>query len=333
MGHPLWLRDLGFYTTTKPKSHPKAIAPPRPTRDDARVRSAAKTRLTISIICILALAGCNKPPLQPDHPHLVPGVRMEDVHFHSVALDRDMVYRIILPDPLPANEKLPAVWLLHGAGSTFRDWSNGSNIAELATHGLILVMPDAGNSYYVNSASNKKFRDEDYLIDDVIPDVRRRFPASPDRNQNAIIGISRGGFGAVVIALKHPQLFSFAAGMSSAIDMAERSFRWHAPSASLGIRDTFGSMGSETRKASDPYQLIANLHQPAPYFYLTCGQQESLLEPNQRFAGRLKRFGIPSEFHTAPGGHNWDQWNRQLPGLEASLLQHLRLNQQKAAHA
>lgn len=254
---------------------------------------------------------------------------MEDVRFHSDALGRDMVYRVILPDPLPASGKLPVVWLLHGAGSTYRDWSNGSNIAELATRGLILVMPDAGNSYYVNSASNKKNRDEDYLIDDVIPDVRRRFPAATGRDQNAIVGISRGGFGAAVIALKHPQLFSFAAGMSSAIDMAERSFRWRAPSASLGIRDTFGPMGSETRKASDPFKLIANLHQPPPYFYLTCGQQESLLEPNQRFAAQLKQRGIPSEFHTIPGGHNWDQWNRQLPGLEASLLQHLRLTSQK----
>jgi len=225
------------------------------------------------------------------------------------------------------------VWLLHGAGSTYRDWSNGSNVAELATHGLMLVMPDAGNSYYVNSASNKKARDEDYLIDDVIPDVRRRFPASSERDQNAIVGISRGGFGAAVIALRHPQLFSFAAGMSSAIDMAERSFRWRAPSASFGIRDTFGPMGSETRKTSDPYKLIASLQQPAPYFYLTCGQQESLLEPNQRFAARLKQLGLPSEFHAEPGGHNWDQWNRQLPGLETSLLQHLRLVQQKAAHA
>ena len=132
---------------------------------------------------------------------------MEDVRFHSHALDRDMVYRVILPDPLPTNGKLPTVWLLHGAGSTFRDWSNGSNIAELATRGLILVMPDAGNSYYVNSASNKKFRDEDYFIDDVIPDVRRHYRASPDRDQNAIVGISRGGFGAAVIAIRHPQLF------------------------------------------------------------------------------------------------------------------------------
>jgi len=248
-------------------------------------------------------------------------------------MDRDMVYRVILPDALPTDEKLPVVWLLHGAGSTYRDWSNGSNIAELAHHGLILVMPDAGNSYYVNSATNKKFRDEDYLIDDVIPDARRRFPASSDRDQNAIVGISRGGFGAAVIALRHPQLFSFAAGMSSAIDMAERSFRWRAPSASFGIRDTFGPMGSDTRKANDPYKLIVNLHQPMPFFYFTCGQQESLLEPNERFAAQLQKRGIPSEFHTLPGGHNWDQWDRQLPGLEASLLQHLRLIPQKAARA
>jgi len=164
-----------------------------------------------------------------------------------------------------------------------------------------------------------------------MPDVHHRFPAAAtDREHNAIIGISRGGFGSVIIALKHPQQFSFVAGISPALDLAERSYRWQQPSASMGIRSTFGPIGSSTRISNDPYKLVDAIHTQAPYFYLTCGQQESLLEPTERFAALLHRRNLPYELHTEPGGHNWDQWNRQLPGLEASLLQHLGLPTQKA---
>jgi enterochelin esterase-like enzyme len=53
------------------------------------------------------------------------------------------------------------------------------------------------------------------------------------------------------------------------------------------------------------------------------GEQEALLGADRRFANDLRQRGFQFEFHTAPGGHDWQQWNSQIPGLFASLLQHL----------
>lgn len=278
----------------------------------------------------LSLFGCRKPSqLKPDAPRLTPNVTLTDVTFHSAALNRDTTYRVIAPTNIPANTKLPVIFLLHGAGDTYRDWSNQSDIARLAEAGIVLVMPDAADSYYVNSAARSDQQYESYLVTDLIPDARRRFPIATDRAHNAVIGISRGGFGAVLLALKHPELFSFVGGLSSALDLAERPFRPREFFKSLAHRRTFGAPGSAARLSNDPYVLL-DAAQPAslPYFYITCGDQDVLLATDKRFAAQLAARNLPSEFHIVPGGHNWLLWNAQLPAIEASVLAHLNPPQQ-----
>jgi enterochelin esterase-like enzyme len=61
-----------------------------------------------------------------------------------------------------------------------------------------------------------------------------------------------------------------------------------------------------------------------PFIYLTAGEQEPLLESNRRFAARLNEHHFANEFHTKPGGHDWNEWDLQIPGCFESLLAHLR---------
>jgi len=174
----------------------------------------------------LGLASCSKnaQPPAPDRPRLTPAVKMVDVTFHSAALNRDMPYRAIIPATIAANQKLPVLYLLHGGGGGFRDWSNYSDVAGYAEHRLILIMPEGNSSYYTNSADRPQDRYEDYIVRDLIADVEQRFPAAGDRTHRATAGVSMGGFGAVALALKHPDLFVFAGGLSSALDVPSRPF-------------------------------------------------------------------------------------------------------------
>jgi len=149
---------------------------------------------------------------------------MVDVTFHSAALNRDMQYRTIVPVNVAPDQKVPVLYLLHGGGGGFHDWSNYSDVARYAERGLILVMPEGNSSYYTNSADHPQDRYEDYIVHDLIADVEHRFPALSGRANRAIAGVSMGGFGAVVLALKHPDLFVFAGGLSSALDVPSRPF-------------------------------------------------------------------------------------------------------------
>src|SRR6266404_8008396 len=180
----------------------------------------------IAFFCaLLFLTACSKKEeKRQDSPRLNSRVSMRDVMFHSVALNRDMPYRVVLPLSIAPGHKLPVVYLLHGLGGSSRDWTNYSNVATFAEGGLILVMPEGDSSYYVNSAQRPQNRYEDYIVNDLISEVESKFPVAPGRPNRAIVGISMGGFGAVNLSFRHPELFDFAAGLSPAVDAPTRLF-------------------------------------------------------------------------------------------------------------
>jgi putative tributyrin esterase len=286
-----------------------------------------RPRLALFIFVWTLLAvGCRRheSPPPPDHPRLTPSVRMQDVAFYSSSLQRQMPYRVVLPAKVLPDEKFPVVYLLHGGGGGYRDWSNYSDVARLAEQGFILVMPEGASSYYVNAVERPQDRYEDYITKDLITEVQDRFPALTHRQSRAIVGVSMGGFGAVTLALKHPDLYAFVGGISSALDVPSRQFSIKRIAQYHGHAQIFGSWGSDTRRASDPYVLAKSVDPlNAPYLFLTCGEQEGLLPANERFARLMKHRGFQYEFHPGPGGHDWNQWNGKLPQLFDSLLQHV----------
>ena len=280
----------------------------------------------LAIAALATLAGCHRGQLPlVDHPRSFPGVVSKDVTFYSSALDRNMTYRVYLPRDVSAGARLPAVYLLHGCGTSFRDWSNYSDVGAYAAKGFILVMVDGACSYYVNAALNSKDRYEDYFVHDLISDAESRFPVSGDRENRAVVGVSMGGFAAVKLALTRPDLFAFAGAISPAVDVPSRSFSAKRWSQSMRFRTTFGPSGSETRLHSDPFVLVKSAD-PAhtPYLYITAGEQEPLLPPIRQFATLLKLRDYAYEFHTKPGGHDWNEWDTQIPGCFESLIAHIR---------
>src|SRR5260370_37399930 len=100
-----------------------------------------------------------------------------------------------------------------------------------------------------------------------------------------------GGFGALNLSLRHPDLFVFAGALSPAIDVPSRPFsikrigQWREHSS------IFGSWGSKTRHDNDSYVLVRTVGPAqAPYIVLTCCEQEGLLPPNRRFATLLAQY-------------------------------------------
>jgi putative tributyrin esterase len=290
----------------------------------------ARAALLEAGVAALILAGCHTAELALlDHPRRAPGVAMQDVTFHSAALNRDMPYRVFLPEKIAPGQRLPVVYLLHGGGANFTAWSNEFDVARYVVAenagGLILVMPEGDSSYWLNAALIPRDKYEDYLTSDLIADVEARFPAAPGRESRAIVGISMGGFGAVKLALTHADLYAFAGALSPALDAPRRKFAIQRASQWWRFRSIFGPWGSKTRAAADPFLLVQSANPAAtPYLYVTAGEQEPLLDPIRRFAGRLHELHFAYEFHTKPGGHDSAEWDAQLPGCFTSLMLHIR---------
>jgi len=180
-------------------------------------------------------------------------------------------------------------------------------------------------SYDRNSAERPEGRCEDYIENDLMADVETRFRAAIGRQNRAIVGVSMGGFGAVQLALRHPELFAFVGGLSSAIDVPRRplSNQANRTTATPSVYCS-GPGGRATQRDNDPF-LLARAADPSktPCLFLTCGEQEGLLPANRRLAELLQNRQFKYEFHAVPGGQDWSRWNARLASCSHSLLAHL----------
>ena len=204
--------------------------------------------------------------------------------------------------------RYPVLYLLHGLWGGHRDWLDRTNLAQY-TRDLpaIVVLPDAGDSWYANSPSDTTARFEDYVAQDVPDYVDRHFRTLPFPAARYVAGLSMGGYGAYRLALRQPGKFSLVASFSGA-------FVTGTDTAYKGMAEAFGPPGSPARAAGDVPRLLeeARLTSP-PYFYLDAGTSDPLLRSSREVAAALARRGFAYEYHEVRGAHSWEYWNRRLP--------------------
>ncbi len=81
---------------------------------------------------------------------------------------------------------------------------------------MIVVMPDCftkyGGSQYINSSATGNY--EDYLVNEIVPFVDENFRTLSDRNSRAVTGKSSGGYGAMIMAMRHADIFALATSIA-----------------------------------------------------------------------------------------------------------------------
>ncbi|MEX1220270.1 MAG: alpha/beta hydrolase family protein [Solirubrobacterales bacterium] len=103
--------------------------------------------------------------------------------------------------------------------SAFNDSLGGEELTE--DYPSILVSPDANSGYWsdwYNAGSFGKPMYETFVIRQLIPLIDARFRTIANRSHRVIFGISMGGYGAMMLAARHPDLFAAAATLSGAVD-------------------------------------------------------------------------------------------------------------------
>ena len=244
-------------------------------------------------------------------------VRVETVRLESRALGRAVSYDVVLPpgyDLLTERRtRYTVLYLLHGWGGNHASWLSSTSLKDYAAlHRLIIVTPEGGNGWYTDSATEANEKFETYFVEELIPDVERRFRAAPTRAARSVAGNSMGGYGAIKFGLKHPELFALAASTSGAFDAATRT-------DDDSLMRVFGPADSDARSANDIFKLArefpAERRAALPFLYFDCGTKDPWLASNRALADLLLERGIAHEFRQLPGEHKWGYWDRQLQGI------------------
>lgn len=233
-------------------------------------------------------------------------------HFLSHVLARHQAFNFILPDPARVGPgPYPCFYLLHGASDDYTAWMTNTGIWRYVRDlPLVVVMPDGERSFYVNTYSGERF--EDYLMQDVIPRVEHAFPVKTGRENRAVGGLSMGGYGSMLLGLKHPDQFCSVGSHSSA-------FSVHASPQHTQV---FGPEGSLQRRENNLFRLAEAAEvETLPSLFIDCGVDDFLIESNRSFHAHLKQLGIPHHYAEHPGAHNWDYWDVHI---QESLAHHCR---------
>lgn len=259
-----------------------------------------------------------------------PQLAIRDATFRSASLGQAMKYRIILPAGYDRSvRRYPVLYLLHGLTGSYLDWDTRTHLAEYAAPlRLIIVMPDARDSWYTNSSANPQDRFEDYVFKDLVPVIDKTYRTIAARHARAIGGLSMGGYGAMKFAFKYPNLFVFA-GSFSGVQTVARYSDFKLPFGEKYIQqllEIYGPAGGPARTANDIFALADKAH-PAgvPYLWISCGTADNFLEGNREFVALLQRRRIAYTYEEAPGSHDWAFWDEELPAMFRELARHMEL--------
>jgi putative tributyrin esterase len=279
---------------------------------------------------------------------LAPSARAADpvvktVEFEAPSVGRTMKYNVALPDGYETSgRRYPVVYLLHGLTGNYTNWARMGAARAAAPYDLILVMPDGGYSWYVNWAETEGDRPnrwEDYLVKDLIGHVDAHFRTIARREGRAINGLSMGGYGSLMLGLRHPDRFIAVGSESGALafarQVADRLKSGQAlparrndpaadqPNPQIGIpgfssqaeRTPKGKMFTTAEQAEsyDPFHLIASIPaEKLPHLYLDCGTEDRLISGSIEFAKVLMEKKIPFTYAQSPGEHNGAYWSREI---------------------
>jgi len=233
-----------------------------------------------------------------------------EVKFFSEALGRDSMLTVLQPDR--CDRPLGVLYLLHGVGDDHTSWATMFDLAgAISAADLIVVLPDGARSYFCNyqKPGPEGGRYEDLIVRDVIEYVDANYNTIAERRGRVIAGLSMGGYGSLMLAMRHPELFCGAASHSGSL------YFGHEPHP-FGKEYPTGLMNLLATEAPDEdydcFSLAAKLAElPAdevPAIRFDCGLDDYQIDTNRRLHDHLTSLGIAHTYEEFPGGHTWNYW-------------------------
>src|SRR5229473_1004722 len=225
------------------------------------------------LFCVSCLAFLNAQALPANGTR--PGT-LENLQVHSKALENnklgdpaDQTVAVYLPPSYKTSpaKRYPVLYLLHGFDSNIRSWTShgyqdmnlqdsmDALIAAGAVREMIVVVPNGRNAYLGSFYTNSKVtgRWEDFIVQDVVSYVDNHYRTVPRAESRGIAGHSMGGYAAIMMGMKHPEVFSAVYAMSPCClgmeaDLTSSNPTWHAALAAK-------SKVAKDQFANDPQSL------------------------------------------------------------------------------
>ena len=254
-----------------------------------------------------------------------PGKVLEEETIKSDILGRNVRYTVYLPADYDISQRsYPVVYLLHGFTDDNTGWLQFGEInryadkaiAEGTIPPMIIIMPNGDSSWYVNSYDGKE-NYEDFFIKEFMPYVEKKYRIKADKKYRGIAGLSMGGYGTLIYAFKHPDLFAAAAPLSAGVFSSDELTAMPDENYANVLARVFGrNLKGKDRLNNSWYSnsvldIVAKesterLSQVR--YWIDCGDDDFLTKGNCLLHIALTEKHVPHEFRVRDGAHNWTYW-------------------------
>ncbi len=249
-------------------------------------------------------------------PRSEPG--LERLEFQSEILGKTMALYAYLPPGYSPGRDWPVLYLLHGFGNDEIEWFEYHKLHEVADGMIragvmeptVIIAPRMDNSWGIDSGKpamngstprralfNGQY--ETYFLEEVMYLAEARYRASKNPSARSLGGISMGGYAALHIAFRHPDLFARVGGHSPAL-------------GGPNVPDFFLYAKPRKRADVDPIELARRKNLRDVRVFLDCGTNDSLFPGSEELAGVLSERNVDVTFHSAPGAHSASYWHPNL---------------------
>ena len=301
------------------------------------------------------IVAANTTPPRRDRPT---GSVHEDLFFApSLGVSKHLVVYLPPSYGRDTTRRYPVAYYLQGLSGTETDWVSKGSIDAVAdslftrgTPETILVLPDGDDGWYTTWVTPVAYRTcadtlhsespagycvaheryDDYIARDVVQHIDSTYRTRRDRDSRGIGGLSMGGYGAIAIALRYPDVFGSAAshsGVLSPMYFGPKPFaepiRYASNADELKVAGAaywsryllYWGTDIDRWRAADPAhiaELAKRRGQRLPALFIDCGREDGFIDQNRALHAELTRLGIRHEYAEWPGAHTWRYWSTHV---------------------
>jgi S-formylglutathione hydrolase FrmB len=290
-----------------------------------RHRIAVAVLLLTSAIALLGQGGRG-----PQFRDVIPqGSRVQYKTYQSMLMNRELRYGLYLPPSYETSgtRRYPVVYFLHGLNENEMRWSTRGEtdlmldkmIADKAIGEFIVAIPMSATTSFYTNARTGNAPWEDAVVKEFIPLIESTYRVNTTRVTRGISGISMGGYGALKIAMKHPEMFGSVSTHSAALvpDFNTTSVTGRRLDQFKALFDNIygigfsggGQLDLSYWNANNPLELSKDTSKLQNIkIYFDCGTEDEygFYAGQQVLDDILTKAKYPHTAGLYPGTHGWD---------------------------
>lgn len=271
--------------------------------------------LLLSLVSI-EIMGQNNHGYELDKPDFKYG---DFLWIHSSAMNRDFPVLIFKPCDytLDKSKKWPVVYMLHGTTDQplnevgIRTMYNpATRMQEMANQfNVIIVAPLIGNMYYMDAPEKPEIKAATLISTELTTFIDKNYRTENDRKGRILCGFSMGGYGAVSLLCRFPDIFSVAIQRAGVLNLATdiQDLKWDDVNEHVkALLGNFFSNGENYHHYSC-FNLVNHIrHRNDIAFVIEVGKSDLLYKTNYEFHHWLNELKIPHIYSETEGGHEWN---------------------------